>query len=1327
MRTLRILAPLLLTFCFAVPTVFAQNTTLRGTVFDPNGAVVPNATLTLTDPAKAFTRTVKSDAQGGYQFVEVPPATYTLRASAPGFANVQQTNVVLQVNTPATVNLTMAVRAEATTIEVTGTAPLVNTTDAALGHAFSALQLQALPAADRDPVAILSLQPGVVFFNKDATNPDNDSRNGAVNGARSDQTNVTYDGLDNNDQLKGSAFQGVLRATMDSLQEFRVTTGNANADAGRSSGAQVALVTKSGTNNWHGSLYEYHRPTFTSANDWFNKRAQLGAGLPNIPPKVLRNTFGGAVGGPIRKDRTFFFVSYEGFRSAETQQVTREVPTLSLRQGFLKYVCDSTDPNCTASNANVNIVNDPSVGGLVATLTPAQIASLDTACTGNGTCPLGPGVNPLIAGPGGIFNQYPLPNSTAVGDLINTAGYTFAAPTPTSFNTYIVKLDQKLTSSGNHSVFIRGNLQNDHFVPGATCNTPVSDSPCPQFLGRSASQTFSGNSKGLSAGYTAVLSPTLINNFRYGYVRQGENQAGLGSANVNFIHFRGLDNLQPFLARSIFFNVPVHNFINDTTWIKGKHSIQFGTNWRLIRNNRASNAQNYTEGVTNLFWMNPSFISGNGLCAPNCTNLDPAGGHSSGLPAVDPNFGTSYDFAAMDVTGIVSEVESYINQDKNANLIPNGQFIPRHFKNFEGEFYLQDSWRATPNLTLTAGLRYSLLQPPYEANGEQAQPTISTHDWFVNRGTAMQQGIADQPDLVFDLSGQANGRKPYWDWDYKNIAPRVAFAYSPSAEGGLLHRLFGNAGKTSIRGGYGIYFDHFGEGIVNTFDRNGTYGLTTFLENPAGVQTVDTAPRFSGLTNIPSLLEPPVPGKFPYRPSIDQNTFGLAIAWGLDDKLKTPYSHVFDLSITRELPNNFVVEATYTGRLARRLLQEVDLAQPLNLVDPKSGTDYYTAASYFGQLALAGTPVNAVGKIPYWENLFPQAAGPGSSQLWGCGFAGEDAVAGGNISATQAMYDTWACNLYNETLALEVADAFCFPACAGTGFTPDLGPGTPFQYYARQFSSLYAWQSSGSGAYHGVQLSLRHAMKSGLQFDVNYVFSKSLDVGSNAERINGFESSGGVAFNDQVINAWRPRQWYGPSDYDLKHQVNANWVYELPFGRGRKFGSGMSGIAQAILGGWGLSGIFRWTSGFPFSVLYGAGWSTNFELQGSSIQVGSKPRTGTFIVNGDPVAFDPKQFPTSADLAAEWRGPFAGESGTRNNYRGPGYFEVDSGVSKTWNITERQMVQFRWETFNTTNSVRFDAGNSFPNEDLVDITGFGKYQSTLTKPRVMQFSLRYEF
>jgi hypothetical protein len=1325
----RVVAVLLWLGCFlcfsALAVAQSATTSLRGTITDSKGLVVSGATATLSNADTGFSRTTKTDDQGVYQFLEIPPASYILTLSATGFATTKRENVVLRVSNPATVNMTLQVQGGSVIVDVSGEAPVVNTVDATLGNNFGGRQLTDLPSEGRDPAAILSLQPGVTYIGKTTdSQQDNDSRGGAVNGARSDQTNITLDGLDDNDQLKGYAFEGAMRATLDSLQEFRVTTSNYDAASGRSSGAQVNLVTKSGTNSVHGSVYEYHRPTFDVANDWFNKASQVSLGNPNRPPHILRNTFGGTVGGPIRKDRLFFFAAYEGQRTADQVQTNRVIPTPSLAMGELKYLCQPSDPNCKLGSPNANgvmVENIPAFApDYVATLTPTQIATLDVGCTGNNTCPSGPGPNPKIANinnanPSALFSKYPAPNCPSCGnaaegsgDLLNSSGFTFPGNDPTKLDTFIVKLDYK-NASGNHSVFLRGNLQNDH------------ESQPPQFPGLPPNIFKTNNSKGIAVGYTYIIRNNLINNLRYAFIRQGVGQSGLNNQPYN--RLRGIDDTQavrPADTATILTNVPVHNFIDDVSWTKGRHTIQVGTNWRLINNNRQSNAQNISEGLANLYWMNPSFISGTGA------SLDPAINPS--FPVVDPAFGTSYDFAAVQVTGLMSQIYTISNQDKRGNAIPNGSLVPRHFKNFEGEMYLQDKWNVTPSLTVTYGLRYSLLQPPYESAGNEIAPTVDMHQWFTDRWKAMLQGNVVQPNLTFDLAGQANGKQPYWAWNYKNLAPRFAIAYSPHAASGFWHTVFGDTGKSSIRAGYGMYFDHFGEGVVNSFDRQGSWGLTTTISNPAGVTNVDNAPRFTGLlgpANLPPSPGVPSPHGFPYTPSTDPNTYGLAITWGIDNHLKTPYSHVVDFSITRELAHNFVLEATYTGRFARHLLQEIDLSEPLNLVDPKSKMDYFTAAQLLDKAAYAGVPTATMSKIPYWEDLFPAAAGPGL--LSGSnGTACSGGPTPSYTTATQNIYDEYSCYVGNETLSLELLDAFCLPACAGSSGT------NAFQYYQPQFSSLYGWQTRGNSNYNGLQVSLRHAMSSGLLFDFNYTYSKSIDVGSNAERVNGFESTG-LAFNSQVINAFAPDQWRAPSDYDTTHQLNANWVWDLPYGRGRHWAA--KGLVNGIFGGWGLNGLYRWTSGYPFSVEAGNGWSTDFELEGSSVLTGPKPKTGVFFdSSGNPTVFkNPQQnitcacFAGSAVNSTTFRATYAGEAGQRNNFRGPGFFGVDAGLAKTWNVREGKSLRFAWEVFNATNAVRFDAAGSLIGQVLVSITGFGKLNSTLTQSRVMQYSLRFSF
>src|SRR5215469_619584 len=372
-------AVLLVSLVVFVTLTFGQSatTSLRGTITDPKGAVVAGAAVMISDPATGVSHDTKTGDQGEYQFLELSPATYELIVKAQGFATVREKGVQLLVRTPATLNVTLEVSGTVETVEVNATATMINTEDASMGHAFDKQQIESLPFEGREPASILTLQAGVVYTgNSRAINSqtqsgyDSDSRSGTVNGGRSDQTNITLDGTDNNDQAGGRALQGAIRVPLDSLEEFRVTTANADADTGRSSGGQVALVTKSGTNKIHGGAYEYYRPTFT-ANDWFNKAAQISSGLPNRPPFFLRNTFGAFVGGPIKKDRAFFFLSYEGMRKREDQIVTQTVPsgttTNGLRNGYITYC---TNPTCTSTY----------------TLTPSQLAGIDPNCSSIGSC-----------------------------------------------------------------------------------------------------------------------------------------------------------------------------------------------------------------------------------------------------------------------------------------------------------------------------------------------------------------------------------------------------------------------------------------------------------------------------------------------------------------------------------------------------------------------------------------------------------------------------------------------------------------------------------------------------------------------------------------------------------------------------------------------------------------------------------------------------------------------------------------------------------------------------------------------------------------------------
>lgn len=413
------LAALFTFVCGAAAYAQQDTAALSGVVTDVQGRVVPSATVTLINSATNAERGAQTGDTGAYTFALIPPGTYTVRVESNGFKTSAQEGVRLLVRTPVTLDVQLEIGGVTETVTVSGGEAGINTRDATIGNTFTASQITQLPLEGRNVTALLSLQPGVVFIGENSPTQRNflgendpDPRSGSVGGGRSDQANVTLDGVDVNDQQTGFAFNSTLRITTEAVQEFRVTTTTPNADQGRSSGAQVNLVTKGGTNEFHGALFESHRNTVTTANDFFNN----AAGLPR--PKLLRNVFGAAVGGPVVKDRFFFFFSYEGRRDASQVPVLRTVPSDDLRNGFLNY---------------------RNRAGQVVTLTPGQVAALD---------PLRIGPNQAVLA---TFNQFPRANDATVGDRLNYSGFRFNSPVSVRFNTYNARFDYNLSSA--HTLF----------------------------------------------------------------------------------------------------------------------------------------------------------------------------------------------------------------------------------------------------------------------------------------------------------------------------------------------------------------------------------------------------------------------------------------------------------------------------------------------------------------------------------------------------------------------------------------------------------------------------------------------------------------------------------------------------------------------------------------------------------------------------------------------------------------------------------------------------------------------------------------------------------
>ena len=1303
-----------LSLAFVVSIAFGQTgtTSLRGSILDKTGAAIVGAKVTIRDPELSFERSTTSGATGQYEFLALPPGTYILAVEKENFQRYLQSNLQLLVNLPTTQDVVLQVGAASQTIEVSAQAVTLNTTDASIGNAFNENQVKQLPMEGRNVPDLLSLQPGVAYTGNRADVPTWDTRNGAVNGARSDQSNVTVDGVEAND-IGGAAFTSVLPVTLDSVQEFRVTTSNYNADQGGSSGAQVAMVTKSGTNDFHGSVYEYNRNTYTSANDYFVKAGQidncLANGTPlsekqcNQAPKLIRNIFGGSLGGPVKKNGLFLFLNYEGTRRAEAQSVTDVVPSNTLRDGIMQYLCTMN------ADGSLNTTTCPggSVTGLSGksyTVQPGYYALSPTQITA---------MDPLHLGPNSAILQYlntwPTSNSSACGDGYNYTCFNYSAPISETKDEYIAKMDYNITKDATHHVSVMGALRNDS-NPGAAF-----------YPGLPPSQSNVNYNKGIVVNYNGTIRTSLINNFRYGFVRQ--SVGFIGNSNQDWIYLRGLNDQggpPAAVTRTYSFQRPTNLFADDLSWIHGKHTWQFGGQVAFIRTPSISYATSFSDGSANASWTDTS-----GYAQKFSSPLNPV---NSGFPQVDASFANSYDFPLTALLGMVTEVDARYNFQKDGSSLPDGSAIKRRFAINSYEMYVQDVWKVKPTFTLTLGLRYSLFSPPWETNKLQVSPAVNMDQWFLNRAA---EGNAGQPSnldplVSYDWSGAANGRPGFYNWDPKDFGPRVAFAWAPRMSKGLFGDLFGE-GKTSIRGGFGMVYDRFGQGLVDDFSQYGSFGLSTELTNSAGYENPCTAPRATSIHTVPTMdygcastntppqqifLSAP-PANFPEQ--FPTGTFYIGST--IDKGLKTPYAYTIDFSVSRELKGGFMFEAAYVGRLSHRLLMQLDVATPLDLKDPATGVDYFTAATALAKIYRTGVSTDNFNPsmVPtniaqYWADIISSLQ-PGDAYLTGsCGSAP-------TTSPVVAVYDLFCGNSLNETTALYILDNYGLSGASGASYLPK---GGQYTFYNPQFATMYMFKSMGTANYNAAQFSLHHKMSHGVQFDFNYTFSKSIDLASDAERVGTIGGTGA-----QIINAWDPSEFRGVSDFDATHQITANWVVDLPFGKGRAFGRNANGLLNALIGGWQLSGLTRWESGFPFSVFNGYQWPTDWDLEGNVNQI-APVKTGTFHSPTDASVVS--AFSNFAAAQSSFLEPYPGQAGQRNNLRGPGYFSMDMGLAKRWHMpwNEHHSLQLRWEVFNVFNAVRFDPQSVNATMDYSGST-FGQYTRLSTNPRVMQFALRYEF
>lgn len=1204
----------------SVLPVLAQESSLSGVVSDAKGATVPGAVVKAVNVDTTAVRSAISGDTGAYELVQIQPGTYRVTIEKPGF-RTHATQVVLQTNTPLTLDVRLEVGAVTETVNVTAEASVVNTENAATGNPFTEQQIKDIPLQTRNIVALLGVQPGV-------------ASTGQVAGARPDQNNVLLDGVDVNDNKGVNGFNAVIPIPLDSVQEFRTTVAGLGAEQGSYAGGQVSVVTKSGSNSFHGTAYEYNRNTATAANDWFSNRAGVARAA------LVRNQYGFSVGGPIIKNKLFFFYNWEGRKDRSAAIINRTVPSDTFKNGNIQVLLKD---------------------GRTVNLTPVDILNID---------PLHVGESAYIKT---YMSAYPSGNNplTAADKGLNFNTLTFNAPQHLDNHAQVGKLDYNLDPQGKHTFSLRGTL-----------NGASQDSTLAQFPGQAAAAGTLDNSRGLAGRYTAVLSPHLVNVFNYGYTRLGN--ASTGNTNIVPSLYFSAPAATPRPLQRV---APTTNITDDLTWSKGRHTITFGVNFHASENDNLS----YNNVPSYSFNKNTLLGLGGDIATAVTNYLAPTYGSNIALSS-----STNVANAFGAIFGMLNNYGATYHYNSKGVAIPFGSPVTTAFEAHEYEGYVQDVFKVRRNLTLTAGIRYSLFGVPYEINGLQVVPQTNLNQFFADRAGAAALGIsnANLPTslLSYTLGGPVNKGAGFYAADKNDWAPRFSVAYSPEGSG-LLEKILGKG--SVFRAGAGMVYDHYGTAMAQSFAANGSPGLATTVAQPVNTNYT-TAFRYTGggFPTLPTVAG----GSFPLTPAII--TGGFTNFAGVSTTLKAPYEYLLNATYSRPLPKKLSIEIGYIGRLGHRQITDQDYGQPLtNFKDPVSGQTFVQAGAVLAHLYNTGvTPAmvkanpSLIPNQPFYENMF---AGAKNDYITGSASA----------NFFYDVYSTYAgswLDALNDMDRVRLSNGTCIAKFGCNTFFP------------LQNSGLNTFTNAGYSSYHAATIVLRRAVSNGWGFDFNYTLGHALDNGSSSE------TSGGTALQD----SFNPRAFFGPSDFDSRHTITADAVIDLPVGKGKMLLGNSPKWLNQVVGGWQTTTLISFRTGTPLTVSGGGVYNVNYDNSAFGVLapgVTKVPANGfTFDTSGIPSIF------ASPTAVTSFVASDPGVVGTRGILRGLAVFNTDLAVSKTFRLPwENIAVTLRGEAFNMLNAVNF--GN--PSLSLSGPTTFGEITGNAsgTAARVMQFALRLQF
>ncbi len=1202
----------LVLFLCACAIALAQVSTseITGTVHDSSGAVVPGASITATDEATGISHTQKTTSAGLYAFPALPVGTYTVTAEMQGFKTTKKTGNLLVVGTPLTVDLTVEVGQATEVVNVQSTAEAVQTENATVGNVVSEQAIKQLPLNGRNPFNLLTLEPGVVQRSAGAAGDSGIH----VNGSRDRAFNVTIDGIEANESTVPNPLSNLYRLTPDNVEEYKVTTSNPTAEEGRNSGANINVATRAGQNAFHGTLFEFFRNTDLNSSEFF-ANAQ---GTPK--PDIKMNQYGAQLSGPIIKNKTFFFFSWAGQDINFKQPIdqTFGLPILytpQARAGVYRYwVADPNNPlvvNGQKITKNSPLLVDPHTGALMPGIRNCSGSTSDTNCVASYNFaagdPKGIGVDPSIAK---LFNSYPMPNNfSSAGDGLNTATYEWNPPTQFRGPSYMGRIDHTFNERNN--IF-------GHWLQGYN-NTlqgdPLNGRP-EVFPGFPPLGEVFRTTKNLAVSYRHVFSPNLVNELTFGFSRfvflftQGEANPSF----PNVLPYSFANASLPYINTPRTFRaVTTPQFIDNLSYLKGSHNFRFGVNGRMYEHND----QRGQPGGIN---VTPTLSFASSIRPPSGFNTPKVA--SGSAPGINSTDNTRLLGTINDVMGIPARLGQVFLGDLKANaylpflsgnqvtLWDEGTRIKQY------DFYAQDEWHATRNLTVNYGARWEINMAPTESGGRV----------YVPNGP-----------LVYNsgLVGFVHADRWYQNNNLGAIGPRIGIAWSPRG-----------STKTVIRAGWGISFDPLSSFQV-TAVAGKVPGLTLQCNDVPGTAPTpgcQSVPDVRIAQGFPLQLAPPTSQPDAFLTPPLQTLSNAPALTVFDQNLKMPTVHEWSFTIQHQLPGDAVASIGYIGKRGLRLLRAYDL----NQID---ATPILPSFAIMQQNVAAGCNPDGTGC----------SAGKGQTVP----IVAQGIVSSSFVNSSTSVTDLAQNGAGNMAGRIEQST-----------LAAHLRPN-------QQFGTITYIDSGGDSYYHSMQLTIRKRFNAGLQFGFAYTFSKSIDDQSTDPV--GASSGGGLSTtNDRApvdIRDWRNER--GLSDFDRTHVITTNFIYELPFGKGKQFLSSAPGFVNQTIGGWSINGLYTYMSGEPFTVTSGIKTENNSHVSRANI-TGTLPAIDYHDVPG---VFGPVVFDDTSAFAI----PAAGTDGSgRNLFRAAPYWNLDLSLIKRFDLTERFKLQFRAEAFNVLNHPNFD-------------------------------------